>query len=241
MLIGTSSGGLTSAFYASGQLEVLADLCLTIKNSELYSLAPWKAFTKEACLLDNTPLRNLLTKNLDCGAVRKFGKPVLVNVTNVSNWQSQEIDLVNLDDEAMIDALLATTSVPGAFPVHNNFVDGGVTENFPIIDALGQQCDRIILVVTATIDPTPINNLKDMIAQMVSVSLYNQLSMSQRMLELVYLKNPELKLTELITIQPNKPTNIPLLDIDGISLERRKAYMKEGTDLALKVLKNVSG
>lgn len=244
-LTGTSSGVITSAFYASKQLDVLHDLCLTIRNKDIYSWAPWKLFTKEACLFDNAPLRKTLESNLNCQALRDFCKdgngPILANITDLTKWHDIEPNLCVLNDEDIIDAIIKSTSVPGAFPVLDNCVDGGVVDNYPIFDALAQQVDRIILISTSAVEIAPVHNIRDILSQFISITMYNQLSSAKRMLELVHLKNPDIQLTELIIVEPKTPLNIGLLDADHLgTVEQREAFIKIGYDLTMEALKDIN-
>jgi predicted acylesterase/phospholipase RssA len=137
----------------------------------------------------------------------------------------------------MLDSIIKSTAVPVAFPLKDGCIDGGCVRNYPIVDALGQQVDEIILVVTATIEPKPIGNIFDIIGQFISIVLYNQLTEAKKLLELVYIQNPNMRLAKLIVIQPDKPTNIGLLNIDKIgNREQRQAFIDSGYNLAMEIL-----
>jgi predicted acylesterase/phospholipase RssA len=245
VLIGTSSGGLSLAYYAAGQLDVLFDLCLKLKNKDIYKInlgSILNLFNDKASIMDNSPLRNTIKNTLDFKTLRAYSKPVLVNVTNTETWEDEEIDLTKCNsDEEVLDALIKTTSVPLAFPNFKGYCDGGVVDNYPIFDAIAQQVDQIIMVITSTKEPKPIKNGKDMASQFVSIVLFNQLQSALRILELVHIKNPNIQLTELIKVMPSKPLGINLLDADGLGdINQRKGYIHQGymdTVAALKEIK----
>lgn len=241
VLTGTSSGSITAAFYAANQLDILYNLCLKVRTKDIYTKNWLKFFGPAACIYDNKPLIKLLTNNLNPAAVRQFQGTVLVNITDLTTWQDMEMDLTKLDDAGILDAIIKSTSVPGAFPIRDNCVDGAVVDNFPIMDAIAQQVDRIILISTSSVTPTKIKSGMDLIGQLIGIVIYNQLLEAQRMLELVHLKNPAIELTELIVIEPPIPPNVTLLDADGLgTVAERTAMIKSAYDFTMDKLSGIN-
>jgi predicted acylesterase/phospholipase RssA len=116
----------------------------------------------------------------------------------------------------------------------NGYADGGIVDNYPLFDALAHKVDRVIMFVTAAVDPKPINNAKDMLAESFSILLYNQLQVALRSLSLFEHD------TEVIVIQVPHTTGIPLLNFSGLgSIGQRKHYIDNGYELAKEILKDI--
>lgn len=230
-IIGTSSGGIAAAFYHAGQLDVLEQLCLEIQEHEVFKDAPWEALTKSECLLDNSPLRNTIKKHLDCAALRAAGKSCKVNTTDLATWTIKQFELTQLSDDEILDAILISTSIPVAFPQRNGLVDGGVVDDYPVLDALAEQADQIILLVANTQQPESPKNLKEMIGQFISISIGNQLTSLKRSLELLSAK------AQIIIVEPDKPTGISVLGFNDLGDKvQRQAHIDNGYQIAFPVL-----
>ena len=231
-VIGTSSGAITAAFLHAGQVEELVDVCLKVRNKDIYSLAPWKLMTKDACVLDNAPLRKLLKSRLDTGKLRMNPKKCIVNATDTRTWKAKSFELSKLSPDAIIDAIVASTSVPVAFPRRNGLIDGGTVDNYPIMDAVTDQVDRIILFTPSMVEPIEVKNALGALNEFISITLYSQ--MLNQLRAMAALKSH----VELVVIQPQQPVNIGLLDFSAIpSIAIRREVIDAARRQALARLK----
>ncbi|MBN1220009.1 MAG: patatin-like phospholipase family protein [Anaerolineae bacterium] len=150
-LSGTSMGGVIAAAYATGQS--LAELeTEALKMADLSRLArlvtwtpPWHS------LLGSNRVRRYFTEILGDGLTFDTLRLPLA-LTAVDLLQGQE---VILDQGSVIDAVLATTAIPGAFPPvekdGHRLVDGGVLNNVPA-DVARQLGAELVIAVDVTPD-----------------------------------------------------------------------------------------
>lgn len=227
MLFGVSSGAFICAFMAAGQLPRLREIFMTIKDSDVYSSNYLKAFGHQACIYDNAGLRKLLKDNLDFKALAAFPKPVTIYAADLHTWGARKYELNKLTPDEVVEAIIASSAVPVFFPCNNGLVDGGVVNDYPIADAFSSKADRMILCTAATVEPSIPANALQMGEKVISIFIYNQLTLTLNLLSVL---NPQFP---FFVIQPETPLNIGLLDFSGLgSKEERKALMDSAKALA---------
>jgi predicted acylesterase/phospholipase RssA len=232
---GTSSGAIVSAFVHAGQLDVLEHIALTATDKDIFTHAPWDLLSKSRlCFLDNAPLRKLLTRNLNCAAVRAAGKSCVVNITDLKTWTIKQYELTRLDNADMIEAIVISTSLPIAFAQSNGLVDGGVLRTYPLYDGLASRADRVIIFIPTKAAPFRPRNLKQMIEVYLLATVNNQLQSLQLALE--YLSSK----AEIIVVQVKKPTGIGLLNFDALgNAGQRQSYIELGYEIAKDALAGI--
>lgn len=229
---GTSSGAIMAAAMMGDQIDDVINFMYRVKNKDVYTWAPWKLWTKEASLYDNAPLRKTLKSILNFDKIRANaanGKFFIANVCDLSQWSDQNLVVESHHtDEQIINTIVTSTAVPCLFPYQYNCVDGGIVDNYPLFDALAKHVDRVIMFVTSTKDPRPVNNVKDMFAQIFSLLMYNQFQVATRALTIFPTT------TEVIIIQVEHNTAIPLLGFDDLGdRAKRQSYIDLGYRLAM--------
>ena len=236
-IIGTSAGSLNGAAWLSSGLEVMKALWLHVQNKHVYTWAPWKLFTSDASCFSSEPLATLIYEHVDFRTLLAQPIPFLVNVTYVgSYWEAERYNLSahsRISITCAHSALMASSAAPiGLPPVRTGtgfMVDGGVTDNFGISDAINAGAERVIMV-TPTIMQTPkVRNVIDMLWLLNAVSegcaFENELRYAHD------------KGVELVIIQPDKPLPIGLLDFTGLGNDtRRRGFLDAGYDTARKIL-----
>lgn len=235
-ILGTSAGSIVSACLHGNQLDDLERLLLTIKNKNVYHWDLLNAFNSKASILSNAPLRKVLTKLLNPAKIRaNTSATCKVIATDLATWNAKSFDLTKLTDEEIINALMASTAVPVAFPCVDYLVDGGVVDDYPVYDALAEEVDRIVVFNTSNLQPRPINNILDMIGQIIGLSFYGQFISTFKGLEVLKPK------AEIVLIQVQEATGIPLLDFDALGKpEQRQKLIDNAYTLASTAISKLS-
>lgn len=244
-LHGSSAGSLNGALLHAGQIDDMTNLWLNIRNKDVFTQAPWNMFREnKGCLYDSIPLFNLIRKTVDFKKLLHNSKSFTVNVTDLSNWQSARHviqPIIWYQDYLDIPKVLWASASPPVLmaPVELNgfkFTDGGVTNNYSIIDAVRDGADRLIIMAPMIPEPKPIRNIIDAIDVTISIQLWNQL---QRELKFVEILNdvPGYRKIDVQLITIDKPTGIGILDFD---IKDKQKWLDYGYQLANDKLKSIA-
>ncbi len=147
---GVSAGSIAGSFYCDGfSPEEIFDI---FEKNKVFDLVKLR-FSRKG-LLSTSGLRKVLKNNLRTKKMEDLPKPLVINATNIEEGITTYFTEGNL-----VDIVVASCSIPVVFePAKINnvtYVDGGVTNNFPI-EPLEDKCKRIIGVhinPTAPYDP----------------------------------------------------------------------------------------
>jgi NTE family protein len=174
---------------------------------------------------DNTPAAEVISRviarllhvsDLTIGA---FGQPLIANGEPSPVLQVVATDIVAEDaywfpdDGQLLDALVATSAIPGIFPWRTRatptgnviLVDGGVVENQPLRRLMDLGCGRIYAcVVGGTPGPTEPSNLIDNITRAMNVSMH-----ACTKLEEAYLRSEMPPGCIVVHIHPEVQTPLP--------------------------------
>lgn len=139
MISGTSAGSIVGALFAQG-IEPYEILQIFLKTKILKFLRP--VFGTTGLLsLDHT--RSLFMQYLPHDSFSGLQIPLSITATDFTEGK-----LAYFSSGKLIDAVLASSSIPGFFkPIMIDgkmFVDGGVLNNFPIEPLRDNHCDFII-------------------------------------------------------------------------------------------------
>jgi len=242
MLFGVSVGSLNGAMLHAGMVDEMIQLWMSVKNKDVYSWAPWKLFTPEACLYDNRPMRENLRKRLDIAKLKANPKPFFVATTRISGMYAAQKHLNSPMWHAswLEDFLMESTACPIAFPPLNGFVDGGILNNYGIAGAIKEGCDRLILLMPTIPEDRPIKNVMDMAEFMLAAPEYGYLTRELYMVEKLN-EVPGFKKIEVIIVKPDKKLGIGLLDFDMKGFDRKLllGYGRELANVALRRLKTL--
>ena len=155
VLLGTSVGALNAAFVAGhpgpAGIDRLAALWASIRRNDVFPLHPLTGllgfFGRRDHLVPSEPLRRLITSNLTFERLEQSPVPLHVIATEVVSG-----DDVRFSEGLAVDAILASAAIPGVFPGVDidgvTYMDGGVTDNTPIRDAVDIGADRVYVLPT---------------------------------------------------------------------------------------------
>jgi len=231
LVAGSSAGALTAAMIADGRVDRLETLWRTISHEQVYAVRPsvvfagllpgWVALatlSRAGSLFDAGPLRALIGTSLDLDRIR--ASPVrLVVVTADLEARRQR---VFYNGTVTVEALLAASAMPGAFPpveVEGRLlVDGGLTGRAPVLDALAadSSVQRAVVVLSYAAGerggrPTTVRRAVEAAFEMAMV---NQI---ERDIELARLKYPAV---EIDVLTPSAPLALRPLEFDPAGIAR---------------------
>jgi NTE family protein len=150
LFVGTSAGALNAAFAAIrprtvGTAIELQQVWLGLTRSQVFPARPLTAALGALGVRDHSfppsGLRRVIERHCDFGRLEDAAIPVHVVAADVLTGEE-----VLLSNGPVVDALLASTAIPGVFPAVARegrlLMDGGIVDNAPIARAveLGADC-----------------------------------------------------------------------------------------------------
>jgi NTE family protein len=225
LVAGSSAGALNAAMLADGRLDRLEALWGAVSREQVYGLRPsvffagllpgWLtllALDGAGSLLDPAPLRELITGAIDFERVRASPVRLLVTTTDLARRVPRIFDNATVS----VDALMAATAVPGAFPPvavdGTLLVDGGLTGRAPVLEALesGEPIGRaVVLLSYAAGEPGQApTRLRRTLEEAFEMAMVHQI---RRDVELARLKHPAVDVQLLV---PATPLQLRPLDFD---------------------------
>lgn len=244
---GISVGSLNATLWAQEEnLNLLEALWRGIKrNSDVYRknwLRPWKLYRS---LLDNKPLKRKIDKYIDPDKLKN--SPIELQI-GVVQLQSGAYSIVDKFHPNYPDMLLASTSIPVAFPSvrwdGNNYVDGGVRNAAPLKAAIEFGCTKIYILHCYSLDMMEQGRkYKDLGTTGIRsfVILYNELlqndietceSINQAVRTKQAFPGKNYRVVELTMIQP------PVDQQFGFELDFSRSQIEENIELGYRVAKD---
>jgi NTE family protein len=231
LVAGSSAGALTAAMLADGRVDELERLWRGIARDRVYALRGsiffagllpgWLtllAVDRAGSLFDPAPLRELIAGSLDLGRIRGSPIRLLVVTTDLTRRERRLFD----NRSVSVDALMAATAVPGAFPpvqVDGAYlVDGGLIGRAPVLEALESGVGVRRAVVVMSYAPgergQPPTTLRGTLEEAFEMSMIHQI---ERDTALARLKYPHV---DIQLLAPSTPLRMRPLDFDGEALAR---------------------
>ncbi|MEO8279564.1 MAG: patatin-like phospholipase family protein [Ideonella sp.] len=152
-VIGASAGAINASFFAGMPSDEgvmrLEKLWREIRRRDIMPFGVWsllKLFLRrQEHLVDNGALRRLLERCLGYGAIERAAIPLHVAASDRLSG-----DEVILSSGSVVDAVLASSAIPGVFPpvriAGRELVDGGVSSNTPVSAAVRLGATHIVVL-----------------------------------------------------------------------------------------------
>jgi NTE family protein len=247
LVAGSSAGALNAAMVADGRLDRLQGLWRTVTREQVYTLRPSVVFAgllpgfltllaldRAGSLLDPAPLRALITEAIDLDRIRASSVELLVVATDLARYDKRAFD----NRTVSVDALMAATAMPGAFPPVRvdgvPLVDGGLTGRAPVLEALalGRPIGRAIVVMSYAPDehasaPT---TLRRTLEESLELAMIHAI---RRDVELARLRHPDVDV-QLLT--PSAPLMLRPLDFDTEGMARALERGRADAQTCLEVM-----
>jgi NTE family protein len=152
-VVGASVGAINAAYFAcvpnSEGVTALERIWLGLHRSDIFpfTLASLFGLIKHpGNIVDASGLRGVLDKNLPCARIEETKIPLHTMATN------QQGQAVRLSTGPAVEAILASTAIPGVFPPvqigDDMLMDGAVAANTPVRLAAELGASRIVILPT---------------------------------------------------------------------------------------------
>ena len=152
-VVGASVGAINAAYFACAPdqkgVAALERIWLGLHRTDIFPFTLTSLFgliKHPGNVVDPSGLRSLVESNLPCGRIEEAKIPLHIMATN------QQGQPVRLSSGSSIDAILASTAIPGVFPPvqigDDVLMDGAVASNTPVRLAVELGATRIVILPT---------------------------------------------------------------------------------------------
>jgi NTE family protein len=181
---GVSAGSIVGSFYADGYKP--DEILEIFEESKIFELV--KVLFKKQGLFDISGLEKVLKKNLKSKTIEELNLPLVIAATNIKKGTTKYFK-----EGKLIDAVMASSSIPVVFKPREIggviYVDGGVTNNFPV-EPIQDVCKKMIGV---HVNPTgicdPAKGLGHIALHSFHLSIASNIQEKKKLLE--YFIEPE--------------------------------------------------
>ncbi len=230
LILGASVGAVNGAFIASRPATIetaerLAAVWRDIGRWQIFPLNPLTGFFgffgARDHLISPLGLRDLLEEHLEFTALEDAPIPLHVIATDLLSGTE-----VRLTQGNALEAVLASAAIPGVFPAvewdGRKLIDGGVSNNTPIVDAIELGAERIYVLPTGNACDLPQAPRGAVAMLLHAMSL---LVMRRLLVEVELLRDR----AELIVLPPPCPLTVAPIDFSRADELIRRGY-EDGRD-----------
>lgn len=169
IICGTSVGAINATAIGTGlNPDEIASIWRHLENRRVFKLSLWKKlslFTGGRLffrpLADTKPLQSLLERNLSLSFLQQNEKKIIISAVNIARSELKYFT----NHEITISHILASCAIPVLFPWQDiqgeTYWDGGVMANTPILPAIEEQAEDLIVVLLSPVghgaSPLPVN------------------------------------------------------------------------------------
>lgn len=154
LVVGASAGAINAAYFSRSPTKEgvarMESLWRSIRRRDIMPLRfsnLWTAFTRTDSIFTGQALRALLVRCFGTFDFEEAKLPLYIVASNVLTGHE-----VVLSRGSVVDALMASTAIPGIFPCvsieNEDLVDGGVANNTPISTAVRLGARTIVVLPT---------------------------------------------------------------------------------------------
>lgn len=161
MLVGTSIGAANAAFLAAAptleRARALSSLWRRVRPRDVFPVHPLRiarAISRGGALFSAEPFRGLLEAELPYAQIEDAIVPLRIVATAFEDGSETLFDA-----GPVVDAILASTALPGVFPPHEVdgrlYLDGGLVDHVPLQPAINACADTIYVLSVGFPCPPP--------------------------------------------------------------------------------------
>jgi NTE family protein len=159
VVVGTSIGAVNAAHLAYDpsleQLERLEQSWCTVRARDIFPLSPLRnapALFRKGAFFSPHRWRNFLTERLPYQNFEETAVPLRITATDYEEGRS-----VVFDSGSVVDAVMASTSLPAIFPPHEIdgrcYLDGAISEQLPLKVALEAGAHTVYVMAVSVPGP----------------------------------------------------------------------------------------
>jgi len=161
LIVGTSIGAVNAAYLAADpsldQVERLREMWCSVRARDVFPLNPFasiRSLTRQGSLFPSSSWRRFLTERIPYERIEEAAVPLRITATDYGDGRS-----VVLDSGSVVDAVLASTALPGIFPPHqigdSCYLDGAVSDQLPLKVAIDAGVHTIYVMAVSVPSPPP--------------------------------------------------------------------------------------
>ena len=161
VLVGTSIGSVNAAFLAAGptpeRAEGLCQLWREVRSRDIFSWNPLRmihTIVRRGALFPSETWRRFLEDRIPYERIEDAAVPLRIIATDFENGCP-----VVLDSGSVIDAVIASTCLPGIFPPHrigdHLYLDGVLSDQVPLKPAIDAGADTVYVLAVSNASPPP--------------------------------------------------------------------------------------
>jgi NTE family protein len=161
VLVGSSIGSVNAAFLAAGpspeRVEALRALWHGVRPRDVFSLNPLRmghALLRRGSLFSAERWRAFVSENLPYDRIEDAAVPLRIIATDFEDGSP-----VVLDSGSVVDAVMASTCLPGIFPPQrigdHLYLDGVLSDPVPLKPAVDAGADTLYVLAVSTASPAP--------------------------------------------------------------------------------------
>ena len=161
LIVGTSIGAVNAAYLAADpsldQVERLQEMWCGVRARDVFPLNPLasvRALCRQGALFPSTSWRRFLTDRIPYERMEEAAVPLRITATDFEDGRS-----VVLDSGSVVDAVLASTALPGIFPPHQIgdrcYLDGAISDQLPLKVAIDAGVHTIYVMAVSVPSPPP--------------------------------------------------------------------------------------
>jgi NTE family protein len=161
VIVGTSIGSVNAAYLAADpsleQAEQLRGLWCGVRARDVFPLNPLasaRTLVRQGALFPSRSWRRFLTDRIPYERIEEAAVPLRITATDFEEGRS-----VVLDSGSVVDAVLASTALPGVFPPHrigdSFYLDGAISDQLPLKVAIDAGAHTIYVMAVSAPSPPP--------------------------------------------------------------------------------------
>jgi len=161
IIVGTSIGAANAAFIAGDPTlkgaRALSEIWRDVRPREIFPIRPvriTRALVHGDALFPVEPWRRFLETNISYGRIDEAKIPLRIVATHFEDGRPAVFE-----SGPVIDAVLASTALPGVFPPHEVdgrlYLDGGLADHVPITPAVEAGADTVYILSVGFPCPPP--------------------------------------------------------------------------------------
>jgi NTE family protein len=160
-IVGTSIGAVNAAYLAADpsldQVERLRKMWCGVRARDVFPLNPLasaRSLFRQGSLFPSSSWRRFLAERIPYERIEEAAVPLRITATDFEEGRS-----VVLDSGSVVDAVLASTALPGIFPPHQIgdrcYLDGAVSDQLPLKVAIDAGVRTIYVMAVSVPSPPP--------------------------------------------------------------------------------------